>query len=114
VGDDPPFRDGRSGKPPARAPIISWAGPQVIGFGISPLLAVHGGKTSDPAQLKLEILLTVGSGVLAILGFILYGRTKIARNIQTAQAPSPVGGMCAICMPSAASMQPLPPASTEH
>ena len=35
----------------------------VIGFGLSPFLAVHGGTTSDPDQLRTEIELTAAVGI---------------------------------------------------
>jgi len=35
----------------------------VIGFGLSPFLAVHGGTTSDPDQLRTEIELTAAAGI---------------------------------------------------
>ena len=65
----------------------------VIGFGISPLLAIHGGKTSSPEQLRLEILMTAASGVAALAGFVLYSGTKIPRHVKTNDAAQPVGKM---------------------
>ena len=35
----------------------------MIGFGLSPFLAVHGGTTSDPDQLRTEIELTAAVGI---------------------------------------------------
>ena len=65
----------------------------VIGFGISPLLAIDGGKTSDPKQLQLEIAMTAASLALALAGFVFYSGTNIPRHVKTEQAAQPVGGM---------------------
>ena len=64
----------------------------VIGFGISPRLAIDSGKTSTPKQLEVEILLTALCGVLSLVGYAFYAGTKIPRHIKTDKAP--VNDMC--------------------
>ena len=66
----------------------------VIGFGLSPFLAVHGGTTSDPDQLRTEMTLTAVVGISALVGLMVYSATSDpARTpISTKDAPQPVQG----------------------
>lgn len=65
----------------------------VIGFGLSPMLSVHGGTTSDPDQLQTELTITAAVGIAALVGLMVYSATPdTARTpISTKHAPQPVG-----------------------
>jgi MFS family permease len=66
----------------------------VIGFGLSPMLSVHGGTTSDPDQLQTELTITAAVGIAALVGLMVYSATPdTARTpITTKDAPLPVAG----------------------
>jgi 2-iminobutanoate/2-iminopropanoate deaminase len=66
----------------------------VIGFGLSPMLSVHGGTTSDKDQLRTELMLTAAVGIAALLGLMVYSATPdTARTpVSTKDAPQPVQG----------------------